>query len=180
MSGFPIFGVVSSCNNGVAPAPEWSSPSAMDSDGALSDRLFNEVNAYRVSVGKKALWRHQGLDQLAQKHCDYLVKTSGRYGLYGKNVSHMGFESRALTARQAYKITHLSENVVTSTDHSPAHLVRVWASSKAHHHNMKSNWECTGVATAMAPDGRVVATQLFGNAPSTSHRMLPDRLRNHW
>jgi uncharacterized protein YkwD len=154
--------------------------SSFGSQASLSDQVFAEVNSYRSSIGKPALQRHAGLDRLAQQHCDYLAKTGGSYGLYGKNVSHIGFEGRALSAKQTYKIMSLGENVVASSDKSAKHLVKLWAGSKGHAHNMRSDWVCTGVGTAITPDVQVISTQIFGVSPSTSHRGMTDRFSNQW
>lgn len=156
---------------------EVSSP--IRSDSSLSGKVFNEVNSYRAAKGKSSLQRHPGLDRLAQQHCDYLVKTAGSYDLYGKSVSHIGFEGRALTARQSYNISSLGENVVSSTNHSPQHLVKVWTGSKTHEHNMRADWYCTGIGTAVAADGTVISTQLFGAAPSISPMEYKQRFNRH-
>lgn len=154
--------------------------SALGGDSSLSGQVFDEVNSYRAAKGKAALQRHHGLDRLAQQHCDYLVKTAGSYGIYGKDVSHIGFEGRSLAARQSYNITNLSENVVSSTNHSAKHLVNVWAGTKGHSYNMSTDWACTGVATAYTADGRVISTQIFGTSPSTSHLTLKKRFNREW
>lgn len=175
-----LVGVLASCS---APSPTVSRmpvSTSFGKDASLSDQVFREVNSYRASKGKAALQRHPGLDRLAQQHCDYLVKTSGSYGIYGKSISHIGFEGRALSAKQAYKITSLGENVVSSTDRSAKHLVELWAGSKGHEHNMRNDWSCTGIATAVNANGEVISTQLFGNAPSESHRQMADRFANQW
>jgi uncharacterized protein YkwD len=170
-----LFSALASCSS---PSPVVSRvpvSSSFGSQAALSDQVFSEVNTYRLSKGKPALYRHAGLDRLAQQHCDYLVKSGGSFSLYDKNVSHIGFEGRALAAKQSYRITSLGENVVASSDKSPKHLVNLWAGSKGHEHNMRSDWDCTGVATAITADGQVISTQIFGNSPSTSHREMLDR-----
>ncbi|QTN31515.1 CAP domain-containing protein [Akkermansiaceae bacterium] len=153
---------------------------SLGSDASLSAEVFAEVNSYRASKGKAALQRHAGLDKLAQQHCDHLAKTAGSYGIYGKDISHVGFEGRAVVARQAYKIDSLGENVVSSTTHSAKHLVKLWAGSKSHDHNMKADWAHTGIATAVTADGKVISTQLFGTNPSSSHLLLKQRMNRDW
>jgi uncharacterized protein YkwD len=175
-----LTGVLASCS---PPSPTVSRvqvSTSFGNDSSLSSKVFSEVNSYRSSKGKPALQRHAGLDRLAQQHCDYLAKTSGDYGIYGKSISHIGFEGRTLAARQNYRINSLGENVVSSTNRSPKHLVDLWAGSKGHEHNMRSDWAYTGVATAITPDGQVISTQIFGTAPSTSHMDLKNRLNRAW
>lgn len=153
---------------------------SLGSQASLAERVFAEVNSRRASMGKATLQRHPGLDRLAQKHCNYLVETAGSYGMYGKDISHIGFEGRALAARQAYKINSLGENVVSSTNHSAKHLVALWAGSKGHEHNMGNDWTCSGIATAVTPGGKVICTQLFATAPSTSHLTMKQRINREW
>lgn len=137
----------------------------MGSDSSLSGQVFQEVNSYRASKGKSALVRHAGLDRLAQQHCDYLVKTRGSYGLHSHNASHIGFEGRGTVARHKYSISSVGENVASSTTKSANHLVKLWIGSKGHEYNMRGDWTCTGVATAVTPEGAVISTQLFGTDP---------------
>lgn len=147
---------------------------SMGNDSSLAGQVFQEVNSYRASKGKSALVRHAGLDRLAQKHCDYLVKTRGSYGLHGKNVSHIGFESRVALARHKYSISSIGENVVSSTTKSSSHLVNLWIGSKGHEHNMRGDWTCTGVATAVTPEGTVISTQVFGTNPGDANLEHPN------
>jgi uncharacterized protein YkwD len=170
-----LFGALASCSSHSPPVSRLPVSSPFGSQAAFSDQVFSEVNSYRLSKGKPALHRHAGLDRLAQQHCDYLVKSGGGFGLYGKNVSHIGFEGRTLAAKRNYRITSLGENVVASSDKSPKHLVNLWARSKRHEHNMRSDWECAGVATAFTADGQVISTQIFGSSPSSSHRDMMNR-----
>lgn len=168
-------GALGSCSAPSSANALGHTSSSVARDDALEDRIFAEVNAYRTRNGKAVLCRHPGLDRLAQQHSDYLAKTGGSYDLYGKNVSHIGFEGRVVMARQAYKITSLGENVIASTDRSAKYLVNHWSASKGHDHNLRSDWHCTGVGTAVTPEGMGITTQIYGNSPSTSHRDTTNR-----
>lgn len=139
-------------------------------DSSLSGRILTEVNAYRHSHGASELQRHAGLDRLAQQHCEYLRQHKGQFGLYGKNVSHFGFEGRALIARERYQMTSVSENVAAATGpgSNPAPiLVKLWAGSKDHEHNMRSSWTHTGVGVVVDSEGTVYSTQLFATVSSS-------------
>lgn len=133
-------------------------------DTSLSSRLHQEVNSYRRSQGARELQRHAGLDRLAQQHCEYLRQHRGSFTLSGKNVSHFGFEGRALIARERYQMENISENVAAANhpgkDPAPV-LVSLWKGSKDHHKNMVDDWTCTGIGVAVDSDGMVFATQLF-------------------
>jgi uncharacterized protein YkwD len=133
-------------------------------DKSLSGRLFQEVNSYRQSRGAAQLQRHSGLDRLAQQHCEYLRRNRGKFSLHGKNVSHFGFEGRALYAREYFRMENLSENVAAASGpgaNAPSTLVNLWKNSKSHHHNMTDDWTHSGIGVLVDSDGMVFATQLF-------------------
>lgn len=150
---------------------------SLQPDTSLSGQVFKEVNAYRRNHGVSDLERHAGLDRLAQAHCVYLSQHHGEFGLYGKNVSHYGFEGRALAARESYQMDNISENVATANNpgSNPAPcLIKLWAASKDHDYNMRSSWTHSGVGVLVAKDGTVIATQLFA---TISHSQLASRDR---
>ncbi len=148
-------------------------------DSSLSARVFQEVNSYRRSHGARDLPRHPGLDRLAQEHCEFLRQNRGKFGLYGKNVSHFGFEGRTLAARERYRMQNLGENVVaanSSGSGTASMLVQQWAASKSHAYNMRSSWTHSGIGVVVDDDGMVFSTQLFG-VISNSQMDLTDRFR---
>lgn len=148
---------------------------------SLTEQVFREVNSYRRGHGAKDLERHAGLDRLAQKHCEYLRAHRGSFDLYGKNVSHIGFDGRALMAQQAYNMQNVSENVAAAS-HQGANmapvLVNLWAGSKDHELNMRSEWKYTGLGVVVDQDGTVFSTQLFGT-PANAQMAVRDRF-NHF
>jgi len=133
-------------------------------DNSLSGQVLKEVNAYRRQIGVNELQRHAGLDRLAQEHCEYLRANRGKFGVYGKNVSHMGFEGRSLVARERYNMMSISENVAAANnpgkDFAPA-LIKLWSESKDHNYNMRSKWTHTGIGVVIDDDGTVFSTELF-------------------
>jgi uncharacterized protein YkwD len=146
-------------------------------DSSLSGRILTEVNSYRRNHGASDLQRHAGLERLAQQHCEYLLQHKGEFGLYGKHVSHYGFEGRAVAAREYFQMRSVSENVVAAFNpgSNPAPvLVKLWSQSKDHDHNMRSSWTHTGIGVVVASDGTVYSTQLFGNM---SNSLLSTRER---
>jgi uncharacterized protein YkwD len=139
-------------------------------DSSLSGQVLQEVNTYRRSHGASDLQRHAGLDRLAQEHCEYLRQNRGKFQLHGKNVSHFGFEGRALLARERYQMNNVSENVAAATNpgSKPAPtFVRLWAESKDHEKNMRSEWTHTGVGVVVDDDGMVYSTQLFATVSNS-------------
>lgn len=136
---------------------------ALRPDSSLSAQVLNEVEKYRGNHGAGKLQRHPGLDRLAQQHSEFLRKHRGEFGIYGKNVSHFGFEGRSLYARECYHMENISENVASLNKNSntAASLVNLWANSKNHEYNMRSSWTHTGIGVVVDSDGTVFATQLF-------------------
>ena len=157
--------VSSSASTSVTRVPVSSSPKSY---GSMSDQVFRDVNAYRASKGKKSLYRHAGLDRLAQKQCDYLVKKRKDNGLHDSKYSHKGFGGRASMGRFKFQIGAMAENVVSSSTRSANHLVDLWAKSRGHQKNMVGQWACTGVGTATTPEGTVISVQLFGSTEGFS------------
>jgi uncharacterized protein YkwD len=142
----------------------------MNPDASHPSRLLHEVNSYRSTKGESALQRHPGLDRLAQEHCEYLRQNRGTFKLNGKNVSHFGFDGRALVARERYRMDHVSENVAAANHpgRNPAPLmVELWKGSKDHHKNMLEDWTHTGIGVVVDSDGMVFATQLFSTVSNS-------------
>lgn len=134
-------------------------------DNTLSGQVFQAVNEYRISHDAQPLQRHAGLDRLAQEHCEYLRSHRGQFSLYGKNVSHEGFEGRSLMAQSRYNMMSVSENVAAANhpgEKPVPVLVKLWSDSKDHDYNMRSEWTYTGVGVVVDSDGMVFSTQIFG------------------
>ncbi len=139
-------------------------------DSSLPGQVLQEVNAYRRSHGASDLQRHAGLDRLAHDHCEYLRQNRGKFQLNGKNVSHYGFEGRALVARERFQMHNVSENVAAANHPGsrPAPtFVRMWCQSPSHEKNMRSEWTHTGVGVVVDDDGMVYSTQLFATVSNS-------------
>jgi uncharacterized protein YkwD len=169
-------GALTSCET--PPKPQRMSISAsLRPTSSLSGQVFQEVNSYRYSHGKSALQRHSGLDRIAQDHCEYLRQRRGTFGLSGANVSHFGFESRAINARERYHMGAVSENVAAARQPGKSAaplLVNLWSRSGSHEANMRNSWTHTGVGVVVDSDGMVFATLLFG---CINHSQLATRKR---
>lgn len=139
-------------------------------DLSVSGQIFDAVNAYRRSHGAGNLQRHSGLDRLAQAHCDYLRKNRGKFGIYGKNVSHFGSEGRALVAREAYHMQSCSENVAATgpaEKNKASALMNLWTSSKDHEKCILNSWTHTGIGTVVDNDGTVFSTEIFATVSNS-------------
>ena len=131
----------------------------------LANQIVQEVNNYRESIGAAALSRNSGLDHLAQQHSEFLMNNRGKFSLYGKNVSHYGFEGRASAARYQLNVSSLGENVIAGqrlSGNVAKTLVNSWRGSPGHDENMRQKWALTGIGVVVDPQGNVYATQLFG------------------
>lgn len=159
---------MSSGNAGNATAPR--------SGGPLTGQIHSQVNSHRGSLGKSALPRHAGLDRLAQQHSEFMMRNRDK--IEG-GLTHYGFEERSLAAQRLMGMSNVAENIATCSGgfSSPTStLVDAWKNSSGHSKNMKNGWDVTGVGVAVAPDGRVFATQIFASQ-SQSHLAMTDRMR---
>ena len=144
--------------------------------GDLDDRLALALNDYRSSIGKAALPRHRGLDQLALDHCRFMAANRGKFQLGSENISHCGFEERTLMAQRGYGMQSVAENVAGGkiSGDIPGGLVKAWVASKGHAFNLRADWHATGIGILVADDGMVYATQIFatrnGSAMATTDR----------
>jgi len=160
--------------------PDTGSSSPASGDKSTSGRLFDAVNNYRLSLGESPVQRHAGLDRLAQQHCEYLRRNRGTFSLYGKNVSHYGFDGRAVAAREAFQMSSVSENVAAANypgNNSSAVIVELWKGSKDHHKNMTDDWTHSGIGVVVDSDGMVFATQLFATK-NNSQMAFRDRMNS--
>ncbi len=155
-------------------------PASSQADKSLRGQLFDEVNSYRRSQGRQDVQRHAGLDRLAQEHCEYLRSNCGSFSLYGKNVSHYGFEGRAMAARENFQMSAISENVAAANypgrQAAPV-ILELWRASKDHHKNMTAKWTHSGIGVVVDSDGMVFATQLFSTV-SYSHLAMRERMNS--
>lgn len=168
---------LASCASPPEPTTRIQVSASLRPDGSISNRVYQEVNSYRHSQGGIDLQRHAGLDRLAQAHSEYLRKNRGTFTLQGKNVSHNGFEGRALVARERYQMENISENVAAtskSSESTSRRLLDLWRGSKDHHKNMTDKWTHTGVGVVVDSDGMVFATQLFS---TVNHSQIASRER---
>lgn len=140
---------------------------------SLSEQVYTDVNAYRTGSQLKPLKRHGGLDKLAAQHSAHMCANRGKFSLHGTNVSHSGYSERATAAIKGYGMGNYSENVgwtdtTGSNSASSRALVTMWKNSPSHHEAMRRNeWTHTGVATHVADDGTVFATQIFATENSS-------------
>lgn len=130
-------------------------------DSSLAGTVYAKVNDYRGSIGRKPIERLSSLDRMAQKHSEFMLANRGKFTLGNKNVSHYGFEERALYAQRAMNMQNVAENVAWTGRGDTVQMLNAWKNSPGHDFNMRGDWNATGVGVAVDKDGSVFATQIF-------------------
>jgi uncharacterized protein YkwD len=158
--------------------PMSTSVSVAPSDGSLAGTVNAQVNSYRSARGESALPRHPGLDRLAQQHSEFMRQNRGKFG--SSDLTHYGFEERALMAQRTMSMSNVGENIATCSrtgkDAAASVLVNAWKNSSSHDKNMRGHWDVTGVGVVVDSDGTVFATQLFASEDHTN-MALKNRMR---
>lgn len=167
--GFGAVAILASCASDLDTTRVPVSASAATPSGSavssksVTDRLERALNDYRASVGQQPIARHPGLDALAREHCEFMARNRGKFTLGSENISHYGFEERALLAKRRFQMGNVAENVAGGfiKGDIASQLANAWASSSKHVYNLKQKWHATGIGVYIAPDGYVYATQIF-------------------
>lgn len=157
--------------------PMASHATVTKSDGSLAGTLHSQINDFRSASGRTALKRHAGLDRMAQQHCEFMRANRGKFGK--SNLTHYGFEERALAAQRLMSMSNVGENIGTcsgSGSSSASVLVNAWKGSSGHLKNIKGDWSATGIGAVVDSDGTVFATQIFATE-NHSHMALTNRMR---
>ena len=120
------------------------------------------VNDSRVSKGKDRMEHHKGLAKLARKHSMKLMLNYSKTGV--PVINHSGFSGRFNTISLDYSLSKAGENVAYHSKYngSAGSVVSSWAKSPSHYKNLYGKWNRTGVGVAIAPNGMIFATQLYG------------------
>ncbi|MCW1926333.1 CAP domain-containing protein [Luteolibacter arcticus] len=156
-----------------------SSGPVSKSDGSIAGNIHAQVNSYRATKGKSALSRHDGLDRMAQQHSEFMRRNRGKFSGSSGNLTHYGFEERALNAQRTMSMSGVAENIATCSGNfgSAANtLFGAWKGSSGHDKNMKGEWNATGIGVVVDSDGTVFATQIFATQ-NHSHMAMVDRMR---
>jgi uncharacterized protein YkwD len=162
----------------VNPSPTVSTP-VSSGDTSLAGSIHSQVNSHRGALGKPSVRRHPGLDRLARQHSEFMRLNRGKFQGKTSNLSHYGFEERALAAQHHLGMSAVAENIATCSGGftSPAStLVEAWKKSSGHERNMRGQWDVTGIGVVVDSDGTVFATQIFASE-NRSHGALVDRMR---
>ena len=130
---------------------------------SLVDRLDRSLGEWRRSNGMDPIARNAALDRMAQAHAEFMSQNRGRFNGGTSNVSHYGFEERALLAQRRLGMENLAENVAAGrvVGDIPAKLTDGWVNSSKHRYNLSQDWDVSGLGIHVAEDGMVFATQIF-------------------
>jgi len=178
--GLLLLALLTSCSDTISSVETQQVANQRNGDNRFENRVFDEVNAYRSSVGKNHVSRHAGLDRMARMHSEYLAKKINAGQIEITSLNHDGFEGRSLAARRAYSISTIGENVAATTQHSPSRVLELWKGSKMHFHTMKDSWVHSGIGSAETAGGVIVVTQIFGVGKTSMHMRDIEENHGNW
>ena len=170
--------LLASCASNLDTTSVPMSSGAPTSQSSVVGDLDRSVTQYRQSIGKAPIRRHAALDKLAMDHCRFMANNRGKFTLGSENISHYGFEERALVAQRQYGMASVAENVAGGVIQGSiaSQLTGAWTSSEKHVYNLNQNWDATGIGVYVADDGMVYATQIFATKSHSQMEMV-DRFR---
>ncbi len=124
--------------------------------------ILKAVDKKRKAAGFKPVIIDKRIADVARKHSQSMVK---QYVKTGKvKIGHKGFRKRFTKLALDFNYSKVGENVgfLSYRDDFALKMTQMWLNSSGHRKNMLSKWTASGVGVAIAPDGTVFVTQLFG------------------
>lgn len=120
----------------------------------LEKSVFNQINRYRATQGLSKLSLSPKISRQARIHSQDMARGQVPF-------SHEGFEQRVDSIFIPYKSA--AENLAFNRGYSdPANEAIIdWIHSPGHLHNLKGNYNLTGVGVATNSKGDVYLTQIF-------------------
>lgn len=129
----------------------------------LEAALYRGVNAFRSEHHLIALERRADLDAVARAHCEDMI----RRGYFSHETPEgLNWVDR-LHRADVRGFTLAGENVAQTSRARPRdEILHGWQASPAHRRNLLGRpYNATGVGAARAPDGRILAVQLYVTYP---------------
>lgn len=173
--------LLAGCGPRLVAPPSGASSRATSAEAGLEGAIHALVNSHRGGFGKPAVRRHAGLDRLARQHSEFMRMNRGKFLGSTSDLSHYGFEERAMSARHHLGMSDVAENIGTCSggfSNPAATLFGAWKRSSGHARNMTGLWSTTGIGVVVDRDGTVFATQIFA-AENQSHGALMERMRQY-
>lgn len=130
---------------------------------SLARAIHEAVNEVRCFAGLRTLEWEEKLADAATHHSVAMAEQQ----FFSHKSPVAGYESPSDRAAQAGgDFTGVGENLcMLASGASAGRFVEEWLTSPGHRANLlHEDWELSGVGTAMAADGQILATQLFGVA----------------
>lgn len=159
-----------SCSNNLTSGNGTTKPSSRvsGSERAVGERIFNLVNAERVSAGKQRVSGSADLNELAQKQANHLSQ-KGSNGI----ANTAGAGMRAQIAHLRHNISNVTELANATNSASPgSDTVHAWSNSPAHRKIMLQSWNRIGVGVSKSSDGHTYITMLLGSSITGAPRSL--------
>lgn len=165
--------MVASCASDLDTSRVPMSSASSGKNRSLIEQLDRSLGDWRRAQGLEVITRSEALDRLAQAHSEFMALNRGRFNGGTSNVSHYGFEERALLAQRRYGMQNLAENVAAGPLNGdiPAKLTHGWVNSAKHRYNLSQDWDVAGLGVHVTDDGMVFATQIFGTLGHSSMGM---------
>jgi uncharacterized protein YkwD len=140
------------CSEKKSPAP--TSPTTLDDP--VAQEVHQLINAYRVSIGLRALAVNETISQQARQHSQNMAAGITPF-------SHDGFDARAAAIAQSISLQSAAENVAYNQGYSnPAQTaVDSWLQSPGHKANIEGDYTLTGIGVAANTTGGYYFTQIF-------------------
>ena len=119
----------------------------------LEEKVFTQINDYRVSKGLNALAVDERLVGQARIHSRNMGRGTVAFG-------HQGFQERIKAAAIPYKSA--AENVAYNNQSDPASAaVEGWIAGEGHRRNIEGRFDLTGIGVVRNEEGFYYFTQLF-------------------
>lgn len=117
-------------------------------------QLMDLVNAYRVSIGLKALVKTNYISSKALEHNNYMLTTNV--------LSHDHFNTRSKALMNTLNAKLVGENVAYNKS-TPQAAFDAWLASSGHKANIVGAYTNFGISIRVGADGRKYYTNIFAN-----------------
>ncbi len=119
---------------------------------AIENETMDLINAYRVSVGLKALIKTDYISYKAEEHNKYMIANNV--------VDHVGFDARYQDIKNILKANGMGENVAFNYTSAQA-VVNGWLASPGHKANIVGNFTHFGISIRADSAGKKYYTNIF-------------------
>lgn len=118
----------------------------------IENKILQQVNDYRTSIGKEPLIINLEATKLAKEHTSYMVSNN--------KISHDYFQDRFDELVQNANASIVRENVASHYN-TAEDVMNAWLSSAEHKSNITGNFTHIGIAAIEDTEGQYYYTQIF-------------------